>query len=256
MAIVLITQEQEKKNYIKIRKLIRELLGYYPNKPLPKFIINGVEDIAEKYDCCKQAILIEMTNHIDEIKTILSNNTNLEICFNQIFDLISKNIKDTDKNIKDEIQKKKFSRPTMIEQQEFDDLYMYVKVLMGYDENQALSKDMVLKLKGLQTNQYMLNNNQKATSNYSYKTIMNTFKVCSIKIRKALAGNKFTDENHKFNYILVIVRNNLHEIAAREKRLEKANEKAKNIEVATPVNDDNYVTKGKALVGGKYEKYW
>ena len=62
------------------------------------------------------------------------------------------------------------------EKQDWEALYYHVKNLMGYDENQALSNTMVLRLKGLLTNKFMENNNIQSTANYSYETILNTFK--------------------------------------------------------------------------------
>ena len=42
---------------------------------------------------------------------------------------------------------------------DWDKLYEYVRHnVMGYDENQSLSKNMVLRLKGLLTNKFMANN--------------------------------------------------------------------------------------------------
>ena len=55
------------------------------------------------------------------------------------------------------------------EKQDWESLYMYVKSnIMGYDENQALSSTMVLRLKGLLTNKFMENKNIEASANYSY----------------------------------------------------------------------------------------
>ena len=65
------------------------------------------------------------------------------------------------------------------ESQDWENLYNYVKSnIMGYDENQALSKNMVLRLKGLLTGKFIENKNIKDISNYSYKTILTTFKYC------------------------------------------------------------------------------
>ena len=86
------------------------------------------------------------------------------------------------------------------------ELYEYVrKNVMGYDENQSLSKNMVLRLKGLPNNKFMANNNIDDTANYSFQTILNTFKFCMPDIQKVLRNSFFKYENHKFNYILKIV---------------------------------------------------
>ena len=118
----------------------------------------------------------------------------------------------------------------------WENLYYYVKDLMGYDENQALSSTMVLRLKGLLTNKFMENSNIESTANYSYETILNTFKFCSPDIQKALRTNRFADEQHKFNYILKIVEKNINTVYMKMKNLEKAKEEAKSSVVEMPTN--------------------
>lgn len=115
------------------------------------------------------------------------------------------------------------------EKQDWESLYMYVKKnIMGYDENQALSSSMVLRLKGLLTNKFMENNNIESTANYSYKTVLNTFKFCFPNIQNALRTNRFTDEMHRFNYVLKIVEKNINDVYIRMKNAEKAKEEAMN----------------------------
>lgn len=119
------------------------------------------------------------------------------------------------------------------EKQDWEELYFYVKNLLGYDENQALSSTMVLRLKGLLTNKFIENGNIESTANYSYETILNTFKFCSQEIHKALKTKSWTSEQHKFNYILKIVEGNINNVYMRMKNVEKAKEEAKNITVDT-----------------------
>lgn len=120
----------------------------------------------------------------------------------------------------------------------WDNLYTYVrKNIMGYDDNQALSSAMVLRLKGLLTNKFMENNNIKNTANYSYETILNTFKYSSFDIQKALRSNNFKDEKHKFNYILKIVEQNINTVYVKMKNVEKAKEEAKNMTIEAPIHE-------------------
>ena len=119
----------------------------------------------------------------------------------------------------------------------WDALYTYVrKNVMGYDENQALSSTMVLRLKGLLTNKFMENKNIEATANYSYETILNAFKYSSPDIQRVLRTNNFKDESHKFNYILKIVEKNINTVYVRMKNAEKAKEEAKNTMVEVPTH--------------------
>ena len=123
------------------------------------------------------------------------------------------------------------------EKQDWENLYMHVKSnIMGYDENQALSSAMVLRLKGLLTNKFMENKNIESTANYSYETILNTFKFCSLDISKALRTNRFSDEQHKFNYILKIVEKNINTVYMKMKNIEKAKEEAKNLTIEVPIH--------------------
>lgn len=119
----------------------------------------------------------------------------------------------------------------------WDALYTYVKKnIMGYDDNQALSSAMVLRLKGLLTNKFMENNHIASTANYSYETILNTFKFCSPDIQRILRTNNFKDEMHRFNYILKIVEKNINTVYVRMRDAEKAKEEAKNVTVEMPTH--------------------
>lgn len=129
--------------------------------------------------------------------------------------------------------KKKMSEK---EKQDWEALYYYVKDLLGYDENQALSSTMVLRLKGLSTNKFIENKSIENTANYSYEVILNTFKYCSVDIQKVLRTNNFKDEQHKFNYILKIVEKNINNIYLRMRNIDKAKEDAKNATVEMPTH--------------------
>ena len=115
------------------------------------------------------------------------------------------------------------------EKQDWEALYFYVKKLLGYDENQALSSTMVLRLKGLLTNKFIENNAIESTANYSYETILNTFKYCCVDIQKALRTNSFKDEMHKFNYILKIVERNINTVYMKTIKSQELKEKTENV---------------------------
>lgn len=120
------------------------------------------------------------------------------------------------------------------DKQDWDLLYTYVKSnVMGYDENQALPSTMVLRLKGLLSGKFIENNNVEDKANYSYETILNTFKFCSPTILKALRSNSWTNEMHKFNYVLKIVEKNINDVYIRMKNVEKAKEEVRNTTLDT-----------------------
>ena len=110
------------------------------------------------------------------------------------------------------------------EKKDWEELYYHVKKVMGYDENQALSSTMVLRLKGLLTNKFIENGNIQSTANYSYETILNTFKFCKMDIDKALRTNNWSNEMHKFNYILKIVEQHINTVYMKMKGVKKSQE--------------------------------
>ena len=123
------------------------------------------------------------------------------------------------------------------EKQDWDLLYAYVKSnIMGYDQNQALPSAMVLRLKGLLSGKFIENNNVEDKANYSYETILNTFKFCSPTIQNALRTKSFQNEQHKFLYITKIVEQNINDVYIRMRNIEKAKEEAKNITIEIPVH--------------------
>lgn len=112
---------------------------------------------------------------------------------------------------------------------DFDRLYDYVKYnLLGYDKNQSLTRMQVLRLKGLKSGKFIENNSVKPCANYDYEVILIAFKACSVQILNALSNKKFNDENHKFNYIIKVVENNLNDIYKKVERARKANSDIKN----------------------------
>lgn len=112
----------------------------------------------------------------------------------------------------------------------WEELYYYVKELLGYDKNQALSSTMVLRLKGLLTNKFIENGNIQDGANYSYEVILNTFRYCSLDIKKALRTGSFKDEWHKFLYITKIVENNINNVYVKMKGVKKSEEKIDDVD--------------------------
>ena len=129
---------------------------------------------------------------------------------------------------------RKYPKMTEEEKKAWEELDRYVRSnVMGYDQNQGLSRAMALRLKGLRYGQYLANDNQDRTSNYSFSTILNTFKACSIIIKRALAKKTFKDDMAKFNYAMAIVDNNIAKIYGKEKYVKRAKEEMEKKEVET-----------------------
>ena len=157
-----------------------------------------------------------------------------------------------------EINKKIKHTMSEKEKEDFDNLYQYVKKeIMGYDENQSLSKKMVLRLKGLSTSKFIENKNIKSMSNYSYDVILSTFKFCAPKIKNAIYYKSFKNDMNKFNYILAIVEENINDVYIRIKRLNESIKDIKNIEVHEYVDYDSlYKHKNKKIKNKYIKELW
>lgn len=100
------------------------------------------------------------------------------------------------------------------------------KNIMGYDDNQGLNKEMALILMGMRYRQRIGNNTHDKWCNYSFSTILNTYKACSLIIKKGMQGKHFKNDMHKFNYAAKIVESKLSEVYAREQYAKQAREEA------------------------------
>lgn len=142
------------------------------------------------------------------------------------------------------------------EKKDWETLYQYVKkIVLGYDDNQSLSSNMVLRLKGLLNGKFMENKNIQNKSNYSYETVLNTFKFSMPEIQKALRNNTFNNENHKFNYIMKIVEGNLNTVYLRMKNMKKSQEKMESVDTnILSYEGAEYKPRGK--INGKFEDLW
>lgn len=135
---------------------------------------------------------------------------------------------------------------------DWETLYDYVRYkVLNYDENQSLSRTMVLRLKGLTTNKFMANNKIQNTANYSFEVVLNTFKYCCLDIQRAIKTHSFVDEDHKFNYILKIVESKLNTVYIKMK---EANHSKKEIEHADISRVNEYVNNFKSRPTKKRKK--
>ena len=111
------------------------------------------------------------------------------------------------------------------------ELCKYVeKDILNYDDNMKLSRDAVLRLRGLSKGQFIANNNAKKNAEYSYKLILITFKAKKLDILRAIHNKKFKNERQKFNYIMAIIENSINDIYKKIKENEKSKVKAEKIE--------------------------
>ena len=147
------------------------------------------------------------------------------------------------------VKRKKMSEE---EKEQWDELYSYVKGLMGYDDKTSLSRTEVLKLKGLTRGQFIANNNQQELAEYSFYEILVTFKICKFDIIRGFRSNSFKSNGHKFNYMIKIVEGSLSTVRERLKNKKQAEQKIESVEV-NMIEGANYKRKTKEVRNKRLE---
>lgn len=135
---------------------------------------------------------------------------------------------------------RKYPSMTKEELEDWSELEEYVRCKIMDFVDEGLTKQMVLRLKGLRYGQVMANNSARKHSNYSFKTILLTFKACYPKIKSATSTKQFKNNMQKFNYIMAIVENNIVDVSQRMRRAEeeRARSEAINHDIAQNLNVD------------------
>ena len=95
---------------------------------------------------------------------------------------------------------------------------------------------MALRIQGLRNRQFISNKNLEGSGNYSYDVIFNTFKYCKPELQKRLSSMSFADENHKFNYVLKVVEENLNNVSVKMKKMEKSKKEAESYDISEVIN--------------------
>lgn len=144
-------------------------------------------------------------------------------------------------------------------QEKWLELCEYVKKeIMNYDDSMKFPRYIALRLRGLAKGKFMANKTQRAQADYSYQTILITFKFCKPTIEGYFIKNKgkFNDEKHKFNYVMVVVENEINDIVMRMRNSQKAEEKTQNLVLPQQVNDGASYTKKSTKTDKKLEDLW
>ena len=84
--------------------------------------------------------------------------------------------------------------------------------IMGYVEGMKMGKTLALRLEGLHNGVFMGNKNSKPRANYPYKVIYFTFVLMKKEIQYRLSTMDFKDENHRFNYVMVIIESKINDV--------------------------------------------
>ena len=132
----------------------------------------------------------------------------------------------------------KYPSMTDEEKKEWYELDDYVRhSVMGFVD-EGLTTKMVLRLKGLRYGQVMANNSHDKRSNYSFKTILLTFKACAPQIQRVIATKTFKNNMQKFNYIMAIVENQISDVSIRRAEEERRRSEQIDHSISTDSNLD------------------
>ena len=144
------------------------------------------------------------------------------------------------------------------EEKKYKELCEYVKKeIMGYDENQKLSKHMCLRLRGMKDGKFIANKTTPSMAHYSYDIILLTFKYIKHNgLHNLLIGKKFNSEEHKFNYIMVIISNNINTVYNKVKKIREEQNRSDNIKVVELPNYKNKYESTPKKVNKDLEKFW
>lgn len=136
--------------------------------------------------------------------------------------------------IREEYYSETFSNPLMKEYQTqktkilWDSLARYVKYnILNYKPEQALHKNIYLKLQELVYGRVYGNKKQQATCEYSLENILYTFKYSYFDIQNALAYKSFDSDVQKISYVCAIVKNNINDVMRKIENSEQAKQKIK-----------------------------
>ena len=129
------------------------------------------------------------------------------------------------------VKRKKMSEE---EKKDWNELCEYFKKeILGYGDDMKFPKFLALRLKGLQTGNFIVNKNNKLQGNYTFLEILLTCKYSKLDIMIGFRSNSFVDEKHKINYAMSIIESNLNTIKERLKSKKQAEQKIENVEINT-----------------------
>lgn len=147
---------------------------------------------------------------------------------------------------------------TYEDNQKWRELYEYVKKnILNYDDSDKLSNATIMRLKGLTKGKHFAGKKTVNNANYSYETVLNTFKFCSPNIQKILKSNCFNGEQHIINYVSKIIENNINDVNTRMKNIKKSKEQVDNL-IINVANDNGvkYQRKTEEMTNELLEDLW
>lgn len=140
------------------------------------------------------------------------------------FKITEKQEKNFHKDCKAKFEEEKVKKD--IEYNKWTELYEYVKKeVMGYTKEKQLTPNMRTKLQSLRNGSFVRKGVVMNNQGYDYDVILTTFKAKKVEIENATFGKVFEDDNHKFNYTMIIVTNAINDVANRIENARKLKER-------------------------------
>ena len=135
---------------------------------------------------------------------------------------------------------------TKQEIKEWDELYQYVRIEIFEYDSQKLPNYMILRLKGLKDGKFIANTKIKSMADYEFNHILYAFKINKMKIKQIVKSDRYKNERHKFNTIMIIIENEINDVVNRLRNIEKAVEKIEKINLENVVHEGaEYKSKNK-----------
>jgi len=144
-----------------------------------------------------------------------------------------------DKEYKKELKKK--TEMSEEEKEDWNDLYDYVRYeILDYKEGMQLSSYIRGKLQGLRTGDFTVKKGDiiNECKGYPYNIVLMTFKIMKLSISTSVKNKTFNNDNHKFNYILKIIQNNINDIYKRYEEKQEGKRNLKNIKIDVPIENE------------------
>lgn len=144
------------------------------------------------------------------------------------------------------------------EKKDWADLYQYIKKDIFEYDTQKLPNYMVLRLKGLKEGKFIANTKVKSMANYEFNHILYTFKINKIKIKEIVKSDRYKNEQHKFNTIMLIIEREINDVVDRLENAKKSIEKIEKINLENVAHEGaEYKSKNKDKKNNKIlEELW
>lgn len=153
-----------------------------------------------------------------------------------------------------------------IDQVEWEELYRYVfSDIFGYKQGMKMPPYIIMRLKGLRDGKFHGNKNIQKCADYSFKTILLTFKAKKVDILSMYDRMTFKDESHRMNAVMKVIENHINEIAMRLNRNVETNNKLSSLEIcdlqiseesSTPTKTEHSTEKQQNKMAEKFKNLW